>query len=226
MAADELMTFRSTTAVIAWVVWLLFAAANWIDLAVQGRDKGSLIAAAALLLATGIAYVTAQRPRVIADDDGITVRNPFRDHRVGWPGVTRVDLADVLRVHCDWSGTQEPDGKKHRKIISAWAVHYSRRRQLATEAKARRAARRGASGQSAFGMPYGGGGRALPYASTAYAATGSAEEADAERTVRLLSERATAAPDGECQPPRSTWSGTALAAVLIPALILLVVCLV
>src|SRR5690349_22257788 len=107
MTANEPITFRSTTAVIVWVVWLLFAVANWIDLAVQGRDKGSVIAAAVLLLATGVAYVTAQRPRVVADDAGITVRNPFRDHRVGWPGVTRVDLADVLRVHCDWS---EGDG--------------------------------------------------------------------------------------------------------------------
>ncbi len=31
---------------------------------------------------------------------GITVVNPLRDHHVGWAGVTEVDLADLLRVHC------------------------------------------------------------------------------------------------------------------------------
>ena len=63
--------FRSPTAVVVWIVWLLFAVANWIDLAVQGRDQVSAVAAAILLLATGAAYVTAQRPRIIADDAGV-----------------------------------------------------------------------------------------------------------------------------------------------------------
>ena len=73
--------FRSPTAVVVWVVWLLFAVGNWVDLAVQGRDHLSVVAAAVLLLATGAAYVTAQRPRIIADEAGVTVRNPLRDHR-------------------------------------------------------------------------------------------------------------------------------------------------
>ena len=116
-------------------MWLLFAVGNWIDLAIQGRDHMSAVAAAILLLATGVAYVTAQRPRIIADDAGMTIRNPLRDHRIGWTGVARVDLADVLRVHYEWG--------QHRKVISAWAVHYSRRRQLAGETRARSAARPG-----------------------------------------------------------------------------------
>ena len=98
-AAGGPQTFRSPTAVVVWWVWLLFAAANLIDLAVQGRDKQSLVAAAILVLATGVAYVTAQRPRIIADDSGVTIRNPLRDHRVGWACVTKIDLADLLRVH-------------------------------------------------------------------------------------------------------------------------------
>ena len=51
--------FRSPTAVVVWVVWLLFAVGNWIDLAVQGRDHLSVVASATLLLATGVGYVTA-----------------------------------------------------------------------------------------------------------------------------------------------------------------------
>ena len=131
-ADGKVQTFRSPTALVVWVVWLLFAAANWVDLAVQGRDHVSAVAAALLLLATGFAYVTAQRPRVIADEAGVTVRNPLRDHRIGWAGVTKVDLADLLRVHCDWAPGSPG---KHTKVISSWAVHYSRRRQVTAESK-------------------------------------------------------------------------------------------
>jgi len=240
------------------VVWLLFAAANWVDLAVQGRDHTSAIAAALLLLATGFAYVTAQRPRIIADAAGITVRNPLRDHRIGWAGVTKVDVVDLLRVHCDWA-PGSPADKKHTKVISSWAVHYSRRRQLTAEAKARRGSR---PRRLSFGAPSGGrdllGGRGLSGGGVA-SPPASTPEAEAEKIVRLLNERATAAqaetvwatstvqipdstpaddatpvgaaaamlgPTGWLEPLKSTWSRSALAAILIPALIVLIVCLV
>ncbi len=229
-------TFRSPTAAVIWVVWLLFAVANWIDLAVQGRDHLSVVAAALLLLVTGIAYVTAQRPRIIADETGVTVRNPLRDHRIGWAAVTKVDLADLLRVHTAAQG-QRP------KVISSWAVHYSRRRQFAAESRARRASR---PGRSSFGLLSGG--RGLSYGHVAPAPAAGTPEAEAEKVARLLSERATAAQaetvwakgteekeltapaeaavTGWLEPLKSTWSRTAIVAVLVPALILLVVCLV
>jgi len=232
-------TFRSATALLVWVVWLLFAVANWIDLAVQGRDHLSAVAAAILLLVTGIAYDTAQRPRIIADDAGVTIRNPLRDHQIAWPAVTKVDMTDLLRVHCAQAGERP-------RIISSWAVHYSRRRQFAAEARSHRASR---GRRSAFGLPHG----------TPASAAGASAEAEAEKAVRALSERATAAqaeavwaagtvpiagaagePDatqaavgtlgtvgatGWLAPVRSTWSWPAIAAIIIPALILLVVCL-
>ena len=236
-ADGTVQTFRSPTAAVIWVVWLLFATANWIDLAVQGRDHLSVVAAAILLLVTGIAYVTAQRPRIIADETGVTVRNPLRDHRVGWAAVTRVDLADLLRVHTAAQG-QRP------KVISSWAVHYSRRRQLAAESRAHRASR---PGRSSFGLlPYGG--RGLSYGHAAPTPAAGTPEAEAVKVARLLRERATAAQaetvwakgteeeeptapveaavTGWLEPLKSTWSRTAIAAVLVPALILLVVCLV
>jgi Bacterial PH domain len=208
--------FRSPTAALAWVVWLLFAAGNWIDLAVQGRDHLSVVAAAVLLLVTGIAYVTAQRPRIIADDAGITIRNPLRDHRIGWAGVTTVDLADLLRVHCDWQTPAEPGqpAREHHKVISAWAVHHSRRRQFAAETKGGRGSR---PRRSSFGLPSGGPVDVPP------AATGGAE---AQMIVRILSDRAAAAQaDGRLEPLTSTWSRRAIAALVLPALILLVVIL-
>jgi hypothetical protein len=245
--------FRSPTAVVVWVVWLLFAAGNWIDLAVQGRDHLSVVAAAVLLLATGVAYVTAQRPRIIADDAGVTVRNPLRDHRIGWAGVAEIDLVDLLRVHCAWGGPPgaAPADREHHKVISAWAIHYSRRRQFAAEAKARRGARRSASAVPVgFGRSYGSAAPAREPVSGA--------QADAERIVKLLQARVTTAhaealwadgtPEtagptavpaaqaasgttavaatGWAEPLTSTWSRRALAALLIPALILLIVVLI
>jgi len=267
---EKPLTFRSPTAVIVWVVVLLFVVGNWIDLAVQGRDHLSVVAAAVLLLGAGVAYVTAQRPRIIADDAGMTVRNPLRDHRIGWAGVADIDLVDLLRVHCAWGGPPgaAPADRDHHKVISAWAIHYSRRRQFTAEVKARRTARR-----SSTGFPGGFGGRGLPYGSSAPKTDQASPEGDAERIVKLLQARATAAraeavwagstveiagalpPDtappgaaaaaeaaaaaadtvpaatttlaasGRTEPLTSTWSRRALAALLIPALILLIVTL-
>jgi|SRR5579863_402666 len=254
-AAGGPQVFRSPTAIIVWWVWVLFAAANLIDLAVQGRDHLSVVAAAILVLATGIAYVTAQRPRIVADGAGVTVVNPLRDHRVGWAGVTNVDLADLLRVHYQDQGRD--------KVIHSWAVHYSRRRKLIAENKARRTAVRATSGRRSpfgtFGLEnYGLARRDIGYGA-ASSATASAAEADAERIVRVLSEYATSAraetvwaegtveisgaPAGTesqsvapapadariadwLEPATSTWSRTALLALLIPALILLIVAIV
>ena len=211
--------FRSPTAVVVWVVWLLFAVGNWIDLAVQGRDHLSVVAAAVLLLATGVAYVTAQRPRIIADDAGVTVRNPLRDHRIGWAGVAEIDLLDLLRVHCAWGGPPgaAPADREHHKVISAWAIHYSRRRQFAAEAKARRGARRSASAVPVgFGRSYG---SAAPAREPV-----SAAQADAERIVKLLQARATAAraeavwADGTVEPASThPAAGTHPAAATHPA---------
>ena len=229
--------FRSVTAIVLWWVWVLFAAGNLIDLAVQGRDHLALVAAAVLLVVTGVAYVTAERPRVISADDGITVQNPLRDHHVPWPLVRKVDIADLLRVHVRDSGVPglEPDAKP-KKVISAWAVHYSRRRQLTTDMRARRASARAARGGSMtpFGMP-------ATFGVSQAAAPPTTQEAEAERIARMLNDRATAAGieqatadaetavAGQDVPGAarmvSTWSWQALAAVGIPGLFLLLVAL-
>ncbi len=256
----EVHTFRSPTALVVWVVWLLFAVGNWIDIAVQGRDHLSLVAAAILLLATGVIYACAQRPRIIADRGGVTIRNPLRDHRISWPAISDVDLVDLLRVHCDWGPPGAPsadaagadvDAKKHRKIISSWAVHYSRRRQLSAEAKTRRAASPRRSPFSLSGSLSGSlGGPSYGSHGLSAASQNATPEAEAERIARLLREHATAAravstpegapaPEGAiaphstpapptpgwAEPPQSTWNRVALAAILVPALILLIVCL-
>lgn len=232
--------FRSVTAIIVWWAWVLFAVGNLIDLAVQGHDRLSLVAAAILLLVTGIAYVTAQRPRVISDDDGITVRNPLRDHHIPWQFVARVDLADLLRVHCRPNASANDAKNKKSRIISAWAVHYSRRRQMTSDMRARRQAARTGIGSSPFGVPRTG------YARTAPARTAdNSPEAEAERIARLLNDRATAAgieqataeasagqaieqtveqiATGGGKRVASRWNWLALAAVIVPAILLTIV---
>jgi Bacterial PH domain len=256
-------TFRSMTAVVIWWVWVLFAVGNLIDLAVQGRDHLAVVAAVTLVLMTGVAYVTALRPRVIAADDGIRVQNPLRDHQIPWQLVRRVDLADLLRIHVGEPGAPDPVPGKRSKKINAWAVHYSRRRQLTSEMRARRANARmlrgGPSSTTVFGMPspYN-----TPSRQSAASAAVASPEAEAERIARLLNDRATAAgieqateaartETGEAEtsegtvtnpvvvtstavagqgtgPLRmvSTWSWQAIAALGVPALVLLIVALV
>src|SRR5947207_10179914 len=63
--------YRSPVALVVWWVWVAFALANLIDLAVQGRDHLAAEVAAILIMITGVAYVTAFRPRVLADGAGI-----------------------------------------------------------------------------------------------------------------------------------------------------------
>ncbi|HEY1625216.1 MAG TPA: PH domain-containing protein [Streptosporangiaceae bacterium] len=200
--------FRSPSALVVWIVWLLFAVANLVDLAVQGRDHFSLVAAGILVMITGVAYVGAQRPRVIAEDEALIIRNPLRDHRIRWPNITRVDVSDLLRVHCRLPGPArskaEVAGRKEKKerVVTAWAVHYSRRRQLAYDVKMRRdSLRAGGSrgrrtgGVSAFGIPQPTSRRPVSGQSTSYGAAASApiQEAEALKVVRLLNDRVAAA---------------------------------
>lgn len=218
--------FRSVTALIVWWVVVLFAVGNLIDLAVQGRDHMSLVAAGILVMGTGVAYVAGWRPRLVAAADGITIRNPLRDHHIPWPDVEKVDLADQLQVH-----VLAAEAKPARKI-SAWSVHYSRRKAFAADAKARRASARGDraprfgfGGNSGFGFPQSIGN---PMGT---GPDSTSDEAQAERVANLLNDRAKAmrAEDPAVTATgsvSSTWSLAAIAALVIPAVILLVCCLV
>jgi Bacterial PH domain len=260
--------FRSTTAVIVWGLWLLFAVANLIDLAVQGRDHASVVAAGILVMITGVAYVAAQRPRIIAADDTLTIRNPLVDHRIPWANVARVDVSDLLRVHCRLPGRAEENagtgGKKTSKVISAWAVHYSRRRQYSADVKARRDAMRSSprggrayGARSQFGIP-----QPRNRQPSSYGTTTVRPEPEALKVVQLLNDRIAAARaerdtgsdtilagydsagyDGAGYDSAdyasagrraadggvlmtNTWSWRAIVALVIPAVILLVCCLI
>ena len=228
---DGREVFRSVGATVVWWVWVAFAAGNLIDLAVQGRDHLSLVAAFILLFVTGLVYVAAKRPRVVADPDGLAITNPLRDYRVGWAAVAGVDPTDLLRIRCEWPA----GGGTRRQAIYAWGVHSSRRRQVAAEMRARRLPQRGGGSAGIFGSGAGGftmGGFGGMFGGTADMAPspgGDPLRLDVGRVVETLTERAAQArldaPQAQATAPSSTWDLRAVAAVVVPGLALLIVAL-
>jgi hypothetical protein len=116
--------FRSTGARIAGWAWLVFAAANLLDLAVRGDDLAALIAAAVLLFGCGLAYVLGLRPRIVADEAGIRLHNPLRDVRIPWPALRRIEVAETLRFHC---ATGQAAGPGESRSFNAWVMQTSPR---------------------------------------------------------------------------------------------------
>jgi hypothetical protein len=120
--------FRSTGARIAGWVWLVFAAANLLDLAVRGDDLAALIAAAVLLFGCGLAYVLGLRPRIVADEAGVRLHNPLRDVRIPWPALRRIEAAETLRFHCVAEGVAEGTaGAGESRSFNAWVMQTSPR---------------------------------------------------------------------------------------------------
>jgi hypothetical protein len=200
--------------VAIWWLWVLFAVGNLIDLAVQGHDHGAVDTAFAVLLITGLVYIGAQRPRIVAGPGGLTIVNPLRDHQVGWAAVVGIDAAELIRVRCKWP---LDDGGTGSRTIYSWAVHSSRRRQAAARMRAQRRAARAAPrgrGFGAFGAP--------PEAARPPAPTA----ADADHVITALTSLAdqarAAAPDERAVPPVSTWNWMAAAVIVVPALALLI----
>jgi hypothetical protein len=125
---EKPLVFRSTAALVGGWAWMIFAAANFVDIGIQGRDISSVVATTVLLTGCGIAYVLGIRPRVVADSRSVRIHNPLRDCEIPWSAVTKVDAADAVRVHYDGG------------FVRAWSLPNSPR----ARARAERAARRDA----------------------------------------------------------------------------------
>lgn len=124
---DGRTVFRLIPPLVLWWVWVAFVVINLIDLLIQGRDRFGAEVACALLFATGVMYVCTVRPRVITDDDGITVINPFRDYTAPWALVTGVFVGDSVEI-----GVERPAPKKEKTIYS-WALYSPRRSRARAE---------------------------------------------------------------------------------------------
>jgi hypothetical protein len=119
---SEREVFRSAgSAVLSWA-WFVVAVIVLVDLAVQGRDHAALVTAVLVLAITGVVYACAWRPKIVADSRGITVINPVRDYQVPWTAVSKVDVVNAVRVHCE-----PAPGAARGKVLYSWAVQSSPR---------------------------------------------------------------------------------------------------
>ena len=206
--SSQSKVFRLPGAVVAWWAWVIFAAANLIDLAIQGRSHTAAEIAVALATISGVVYACALRPRVVADSGGITVVNPLRDHRVPWGSVTGVDLAESVQVH------YSPEADAPRvKVIHSWALYARRKNRLRSEL-----------------IQQGRGSRRLPRnAPASYGQPPSAEAIAKQSAAQLMAAqldqlardaRERGAPAG---PRVVSWAWSAIAAIVVPAIALALV---
>jgi hypothetical protein len=198
--------FRSTAGRVVACVWLVFAAVNLVDVAVRGHDLAGMIAAAVLLLGSGAAYVLGLRPRIVADDSGISLHNPLRDVRVPWPAVQRIEATESVRVHYAAEGGEE-------RRAGAWAVQ--------TSPRARARAQRRTQGRGSQGTSQG----RTADAAAEYAKNRTPADYVAEQLTELAAARRRK-DAGSGEGPSVTWSVPAVAAVAAPAALLAVLVLI
>ncbi|GIN01011.1 hypothetical protein Pve01_26690 [Planomonospora venezuelensis] len=90
--------FRSKLALVLGWVWVAFAAANAVDLAVRYSGPPSMVAGAVLGVLTALVFVTCLRPAVVLTADGVLVRNPLRNTFVPWAGVDDVTVSHAITI--------------------------------------------------------------------------------------------------------------------------------
>jgi hypothetical protein len=206
--------FRLPGAIVAWWAWVIFAAANLIDLAIQGRSHTAAEIAAALAGITGVVYACVLRPRVVADSGGITVMNPLRDHRVPWGSVTGVDLAESVQVHYGPPTSPSPFTDAPRvNVIHSWALYARRRNRLRSELiqQGRASRRLPRSSPDSYGQP--------PSAE-AITRQSAAQLMAAQLDQLARDARERGAPAG---PRVVSWAWSAIAAIVVPAIALALV---
>ena len=224
--APDREVFRLAAPVVLWWVWVAFAAANVADFAIQGAPaRFEIVVLAILATVTGLAYALALRPRVIAGQAGLVIENPFRDYRVPWGAIQTVDADNWVQVH--YSGPTATRSSASGESVSCWALYVSARAK-------RRDARPPRRPRERLAPPARGGGRLSPdpgYADDSrlpdeakYLASLPLAKAIAARLdARARRERARATRAG---PVTARWAWSALAAVAVPALALLIIALV
>jgi hypothetical protein len=217
----ERQVFRAAGPQVVWWLWAAFAAANLIDLAVQGRDHFAAEVAAFILLVTGVAYACAWRPRVVADDSGITLENPLRDQHVPWGAVGQVRLGRSLEIHCSpaaGAGAGSADGRGGKgRVLYAWAIQSTRRVRTNADRRARRADRDMASRSASYAK--------LPPEAREMKGKTAAELMTRQLAARAEDRRARAGAGQPGAQPSGRWAWWSIAAMLAPAVLLVIVVL-
>jgi Bacterial PH domain len=138
--------FRLSGPLVLWWLWVVFAAANLVDLAVQGRDWESVEIAVGLLAITAVVYVCTLRPRVVTDADSLVIRNPLREHRVPWGRVGEIYLSESVQVQCS------DEAGDRGKLLHSWALYAPRRSRARVDNRSRRLDRQLGSRTGGYGQ--------------------------------------------------------------------------
>ncbi|MCP2335458.1 PH domain-containing protein [Actinomadura rupiterrae] len=196
-----LYTVRSPIARIAAWAWVAFTVLNLLDLAFgltgkPTRDTTGAVMGSLLLVGCGIAYVLGLRPAIVADEAGVTVRNPLRDIRAPWRAVTKIEARDAIVLTFAQAG-----GKA--RAMRAWILQTSPRAAARSEARAQREAAR---------LPKG----------AATALKGRSPATFAVEQLNEIAERERPKTSEDATTGTVTWSPVAIASLVVPLILLVI----
>ena len=130
VTADGKRVYRMTPPQVIWWCWVGLVVFGAVDLLVEGHRLVPLGYAFGGLALTGLVFACTLWPRVVADDAGIKVKNPFREFTIPWGAVRGIYLADSVEVQC----ARKPPKKD--KTVYTWALSSPRRARARAQLRA------------------------------------------------------------------------------------------
>jgi len=130
ITADGRRVYRMTPPLVIWWCWVGLVVFSVLDLLIQGHRLVPLGYAFGGLTLTGLVFACTLWPRVIADEAGIKVLNPFRQFVIPWGAVRGIYLADSVEVKC----ARRPPKKD--KTVYSWALSSPRRTRARAQLRA------------------------------------------------------------------------------------------
>jgi hypothetical protein len=127
---DGKRVFQMTAPTVIWWSWVGILVLALADLLIQGHSFVSVKIVFGALAVTGLIYACTIWSKVIADDQGIEVRNPVRRFLIPWPAVRGIFLADSVEVEC---ARRSP---KKNKTVYTWALSSPRRTRARAQLRA------------------------------------------------------------------------------------------
>jgi len=119
-----------TPPLVIWWLWVGLVVFSASDLLIEGHRLVPLGYLFGGLAVSGLVFACTAWPRVIADEAGIRVLNPFRVFTVPWAAVRGIYLADSVEVRC----ARRPPKKD--KTIYSWALSSPRRARARAQLRA------------------------------------------------------------------------------------------
>ncbi|MEV5569238.1 PH domain-containing protein [Spirillospora sp. NPDC052269] len=200
-----LYSVRPPVARVAAWAWVAFTVLNLLDLGLgltgkPVRDMTGAVMAAVLLAGCGVAYVLGLRPVIVADEAGVTVRNPLRDIRAPWRAVRRIEAKDAITL--TFAQADGPDGSE--RSMRLWVLQSSPRAAAKAEARSKRDAAR---------LPKG----------AEKALKGRTPTMFAVEQLNEIAERERPKTDEDATTGTVRWSPVAVASLVVPIVLLVIV---